>query len=377
MYNNFLLIYFQSNVEEELDRIKQFNADAIAQGKQLEDVRRTARQFAESLKELGADDQALKDIEDSVMEFAERLAAVTTDTTAKSNELQTALVESQGVQEGLDSILAWMKEAEGNMNRMKPISLSQDGLNNQIQELQMMRTDLESHLPSVESVNKSGLEMMKSCSDPRKARAMDNKLKDLNARIDQLAIRCKERGEDVEEVIEKLADYNEGVRRCKEWLEPMLKTLNSPATSELDTQLYKEKIAEIADDAKHKKGDMVALRRAGRLLIESDKTGNVGPVKDSLEKLEKSWEDFQDALEQKQKEADVREQQSNKYDEQRADVTAWLFNMENTVDNLDPVAIDVEVIEVQVEELKVGSKFYTPILLLPQLIPSTEILLVN
>ncbi len=48
-----------------------------------------------------------------------------------------------------------------------------------------------------------------------------------------------------------------------------------------------------------------------------------------------------------------REEQSDKFDQCKASVLRWLGSTEARLDDLEPVAIDIEIIEKQIEEIEV------------------------
>ncbi len=85
----------------------------------------------------GADDNTIRHINDLVKSLERDHEDIMDDMTAKSNTLQTALVASQGVQEGIDGLLVWLRDAESALSNMRPISLSEDSLNEQAKEYQV------------------------------------------------------------------------------------------------------------------------------------------------------------------------------------------------------------------------------------------------
>lgn len=351
-------------VQEELDGVKAFSAETIAQGKQYEDLKKTARALMESLQDLGADDQTLLNIDQMVGDIKDRLGDVNAAITDRSNALQTALVQSQGVQEGLDSLLGWVKDAEQNLNSMKPISLDKDVLNDQMQELQMLKSDVESHVPSMESVNQSAYDMIESSKDDSTAKDVSEKLKDLNSRFEKVAEKCKEREEDLSEVSDKLVEFLEFVKKYEDWIEPALKNLESKETAQLDTALFKEHIQEVKLDSEEKANELEAIKNLGQDLVQSDLTGDVREVKDKVAECQKKWGVLTDSLKDREQEAEDREKQAGQFDDLGEEIKRWLTEMEAKVDNLEPVAIDVEIIAKQIEELQV-SQPYGPSLCLP------------
>ncbi len=80
--------------------------------------------------------------------------------------------------------------------------------------LQVLQADIDTHEPSVKSVNRSGATL----SDPGVAAAVHRKLRDLNARYDAVAERCRERGDDIKSVTRKLRDFNESAGALQQWL---------------------------------------------------------------------------------------------------------------------------------------------------------------
>ena len=340
-------------ITDQLDTVKALSAEVFAHSKNLDELKRAARHFVEKMKELGADDMTLHDIEELVNQLADRHGFVTAETTARSNVLQTALVQSQGVQEGIDSLLGWLRDTEASITSVRPISLNEETLNDQIQELQVLKADIESHLPSVDSVNKSGADVMKS-SDPEVAQVMGDKLSDLNNRFEAVALKCKERGEGLDSVFDQLTEFSDRVDKFNEWLTPTLETLESKETTQLDTPEFKERLNDIQVDLESKMAELSLIRDIGQDLVSSQKTGDVKKIKDTMAECERNWHDFNEVLADKQKEAVYREERSNQYAEARDAVLKWLTTTETKIDDLEPVAIDVEIIAKQIEELQVG-----------------------
>ena len=341
-------------VQEQLERVKAFRSEAFNQTKNLDDLRKSAKSLVEAMTELGADDNTIRHINDLVKSLERDHADLMDAMTAKSNTLQTALVQSQGIQEGIDGLLVWLREAEGTLNSMKPISLSEDSLNDQAKDYQVLQADVETHEPSVKSVNRSGATM----SDPEMASAVYQKLQDLNNRFDTVAERCKERGDDIRSISKKLKDFNESATGLHQWITPMLETLESKETAHLDTPLFKQKLSEITSESRDKEDELERLRHLAGSLIQSPKTGDVSKVRDTLEKLEQNWQDLEDTLSDKRKEAGMREEQSSRFEDMKDSVLRWLTYVENRLDDLEPVAIDVEIIEKQIEEIEVSSMLH-------------------
>ena len=340
-----------AQLQEQLYQVKVFTTETITQGKNIDDLKKVSNALEDSLKDLGADEDTLKDIESGVDELQDRLNALTAESTAWSNKLQTALVQSQGAQEGMDSLFNWLHDTEGTLNNMRPVSLSQDNLNDQMRELVVVKSDVESHVPSVKSVKKSSRDVADS-SDPVTAKVIDDKMADLTDRFDDLADRIIQRDKDLNEVADKLSDFNDGIKKHDEWLVPTIEMLESINNSQVDSPAFKDKLAEISQDSAAKGEELAMLKRLGRELIDHPHTGDSAGIKDGLVHLERNWHDFKEVMSERQQESDFRDEKGNRYQEVRDQVDQWLGDAERRVDQLQPAAIDIEVIEQQIEELQ-------------------------
>jgi hypothetical protein len=69
--------------------------------------------------------------------------------------------------------------------------------------------------------------------------------------------------------------------------------------------------------------------------------------------LEGQWKDLNSLLEDKQKLSKVRAHQLGAYEKLRDQVLEWLATMETRVVRLEPVAVEIETLKQQTEQLKV------------------------
>ena len=171
----------------------------------------------------------------------------------------------------------------------------------------MLEADIETHEPAVKSVNRSGA----SLSDdpavaPEVSAAVDGKLRDLNGRFNSVADRCRERGEDLKSVSRKLRDFNDSASNLQQWIVPTLETLESKETAHLDTPQFKEKLSDITMESQDKEDELERLKDVGDTLVQNPKTGDVSKVKDTMTDLGNSWQDLQETLDEKRREAGQR-----------------------------------------------------------------------
>lgn len=78
----------------------------------------------------------------------------------------------------------------------------------------------------------------------------------------------------------------------------------------------------------------------------------------NVQGLEVQWKDLISSMDEKQKLSKQRADQLNQYEKLRAQVVNWLSNVEDKVNRLQPVAVEMEVIKSQQDELRPLNKEY-------------------
>lgn len=98
-------------IQDQLDRAKTVNNELHANSRLFDNCRSAAAALVRSLEgELDAREQQA--IEQPPEDLAERYAELTSRMGQRCQELDSALVQSQGVQEGLDSLMNWLNNLE-------------------------------------------------------------------------------------------------------------------------------------------------------------------------------------------------------------------------------------------------------------------------
>lgn len=98
-------------MQDQLDKAKVISNDVVAQSRLFDNCRATASTLVRALEgELTANEQAA--IERPPEELYERYAELAERVGHRCQELDTALVQCQGVQEGLDSLMNWLNNID-------------------------------------------------------------------------------------------------------------------------------------------------------------------------------------------------------------------------------------------------------------------------
>ena len=270
------------------------------------------------------------------------------------------MTKSQGVQDAAEQLLGWLKETDRKLDLQSPVSLNNDKLNGQQQQLNIIEKDIESHKPSVDSVKSAVLDL-RSC-DIDMARAMEGKVNDINTKFVAAQRKCRGAIRETNDVSDKLTKFNDRLDGLKSWVQTTTDSLESSDWNKRPVDQQKLRVEDAKIEKQRQLQAMESLQSLGHDLVEDPRTGDPAAVKMALANLEQAWLKFDDCLGERDSEADLKESKEHEYEAIKREVVRWLTHMEGDVDAFNSVAVDMDVVARQIEELQVKIIMFTCLL---------------
>ncbi|GBM86483.1 Dystonin [Araneus ventricosus] len=332
-------------IQDQLDRVKALNIELIQQGRLIDNAKQAANALLDAFDDSDISLSDRRAIESKVKRLEDEYNNLCNVVNGKSNELQMALLHSQDIQDGLDSILKWLDDAESNLrNQSRPVSLIKEKLEEQIQTHKMLLADIDGQKSTLDAVNDSARELLNS-SNQRLAKKIESKLKEVNVRFEKLCDKAQKRSDLLEEVCKALSSFTSSANRFEEWLAAMFELTRK---KDFDSNISED----IINQKEAKSEEFEEVLRSGKALVSKRDITDTAVIKDRLKALEQQWKELGDFVtEQNRRNKEKMEQQSS-YEALRAKVLEWLTSMEFKVDGLEPVALDKEVLRRQSLEIK-------------------------
>ncbi|CAK9830262.1 DST [Anthophora retusa] len=345
-------------VEDQLSKAKALNNEMLANERLVENVKVTVEALLRSLdgqltpKEVDELEEPAKALEDKYRQLTNAIGE-------KCQELDAALVRSQGVQDALDSLVLWLNNIESQFkNIQRPASLQKERLEEQQRDQRLLQADLDSHRLSVEAVASSAHDLLTNSSNARIAKRIESKLKDVQIRFEKLMDKSLRRGEFLDEIAQALSDFLVKATKFDSWCAHMIESLESRDLSKLDVTEYEIKMANIMDKREDQRANFEDVIRNGKNLISKKDVTDAAPIRDKIKALESQWKEVNNLIDEKQRLSKSRAEQLSAYEKLRDQVIDWLTRTENKVQRLEPVAVDLEKLKRQADELKPIQKEY-------------------
>lgn len=339
-------------LREHLEKMKGLGNDAISHKNQMADLEKCGRELMAQMRELGIEGEQVEEIQSMIDDIAGRHGIISVEVTERANDLQTAVTKSQGVQDAVDQLLTWLKETDRKLGLLKPVSLNQDKLNEQAQQLSIIDKDIESHKPSVDSVKQAASDLIKTC-DLDMAKTLEGKINDIGSKFLGAQKKCRGATKELNDVSEKLNRFHDSLELVKTWIQMNTDSLESSDWSKKPIDQLKFKVDSVKMEKERQLQSMEQLQSVGRDLIEDPRTGDPAAIKMALDNLDKAWSRLDMILNQRDSEASLKESRESDYQRIKGEIVRWLSGMETDVDGFEPVAVDMDVVAKQIEELQV------------------------
>ncbi|XP_076267566.1 dystonin-like protein short stop isoform X46 [Rhynchophorus ferrugineus] len=339
-------------VEDQLHRAKALNNEFVSNGKLIDGAKHATAALVKSLEgqispsEINRLESPVQDLEYKYNQLSGAIAN-------RCQELDTALIQSQGVQDALDGLIDWLNQAENQFKNMqRPASLVQERLDEQLREHRVFQSDIDTHNSSIDSVYMSANELIVSTSNARVAKKIEEKLNDVKTRFDKLFDRVQNRGIFLGEVNKDLIAFNNQAAKFDKWYGEIMGIIDSRDLAKLPEEQYTLEMKKIARNREDNRALFEEVVGIGRELLNKRDVTDTANVRDRVKNMEGQWRDLELLLEEKTKLSKLRAEQRNSYETLKEEVLNWLSTMETKLARLDVVAVHLETIKQQNEELK-------------------------
>ncbi|CAH0551957.1 unnamed protein product [Brassicogethes aeneus] len=345
-------------VEDQLTKAKALNNEFVANGRLIDNAKYATNSLLKSLEgQLSPSD--ITRLEEPVVDLTNKYNQLSNALANRCQELDTALVQSQGVQDALDGIIDWLNQAESSFKNMqRPASLIKERLEEQLREHRVFQSDIDTHISSIDSVYLSASELISSSSNARVSKQIESKLNDVKARFEKLFDRTQKRGVFLEEVNHNLGSFNNQATEFEHWYSGIMEMIDSRDFSKLSIEDYASRMSQIAAHRDGKQQLFEEAIRTGKDLLNKRDVTDTSNVRDRVKAMENQWRELSSMLDEKARLSKLRSEQLNSYESLREQVNDWLSRMETRVSRLEVVAVDIETLKKQNEELKPIAKDY-------------------
>ncbi|XP_054709316.1 LOW QUALITY PROTEIN: microtubule-actin cross-linking factor 1, isoforms 1/2/3/4/5-like [Uloborus diversus] len=341
-----------SSIQAQLDKIKLINMEVIGQSRLIENSCQAVKVLSDTLVKGNIFTNETKCIENIISSLQEEYSELSSCIALRIKQLQTALIHSQGIQDALDRILKWIDESEDSVKSFqKPISLLPEKLEQQVKEFKILKSDVDNQKANLDMLYSSSKEVSDN-SNPKLAKKVDYKMKDISLRFEKLCERISKRGTLLEEISEMTHVFYSLVSQFEEWSKSILNRIeSSDSVHSMDVDGFSSVIEYSSNQRNLKKDDFEQMIKIGKALIARKEVDDITLIKDQIQTIENQWKNIGDVLNDKRLQGKTRTEQMIAYETLRTKVLDWLLKHERDVENFEPVALSLPILKKQSAEI--------------------------
>merc|ERR1711915_22073 len=347
-------------VEDQLNRAKALNNEIIANGQLIDAAKQAAANLLASLDNSSMSKEERRAIENTPIELQQRYDALRVMMAERCTDLDSALVACQGVQDALANIAAWLDGTDKQLEQiMKPASLIRERLDEQMRQLKVLQSDVISHEPSIHKMYESAQQFIQNSSNVRETKKIETKVKEVQKKFELLVKTVQTREIFFNEISTTLQTFTSQVENFEIWYLETIDILESRELLQMDADESAQKIDELVRRKDQMKPQFDEMIKNGKGLINKKDTTDKGPCTETIRELEEKWKELADVLGERQASNRLRKQSLNAYEALREQVYMWLSKMEQRVEELEPLAVDIDMLNKQMNDLKPLTQEYT------------------
>ena len=347
-------------VEDQLQRAKALNNEIIANAILIEAARTASANLLASLDPKSMSKEERRMIEQTPVELQQRYDALRVMMAERCADLDSALVACQGVQDALANIASWLDSTDKQLEQiMKPASLIRDRLDEQMRLLSVLKADVISHEPSINKMYESAQQFIQNSSNVRETKKIESKVNEVRKKFETLVKTVQTREGFFNEVSQGLHLFTNQVENFEVWYLETIDFLESRELLQMDADESAKKIDELVRRKDQMKPEFDDMIKNGKGLINKKDTTDKTPCTETIKELEEKWRELADILGERQNANRMRKQSLNAYEALREQVHMWLSKMEQRIEELDPMAVDLDMLTKQINDLKPLNNEYT------------------
>ena len=335
-------------VDQQLLKAKTLNNEVISNEKLIFEVEQATANLFSSLAESQLSHQEKTDIEKASSDLQARYQSIVNAMASLCADLDAALIQSQGILDAIANLSNWIDLAENQLNTMqKPASLVPDRLDEQILQMKLLESDVDSHEASIQKMFQVAEDFIRGNKSSQEVKKIEAKVAEIQTKYQKLVKTVTEQSKFFLEVSSQLTDFVQNVENFDEWYVQVLDILETHDGGDNEAE-----IDEIARQKDQKKPDFDSLIKNGKTLVAKKNVTDINPCKETIAELEQKWHELSGLLGERENQFRARKQSLNVYEAMKEQINTWISKMELKIDSFSPIAVDLDLIKQQIDELK-------------------------
>ncbi|CAH2057368.1 unnamed protein product, partial [Iphiclides podalirius] len=341
------------------DQIEENNALAEDLEKRQEAYNAVQRAATDVISKANKSDPAVRDIRNKLDKLNKLWDEVQRASGARGSSLEAALETARRFWQQLRAVMRTLAELEDALGAQPPPAAQPRAIQLQQVALQEIRHEIDHTKPEVEKVRKTGSTLMSICGEPDKPEVKKH-MEDLDSAWDNITALYARREENLIDAMEKAMEFHDTLQNLQEFLDTAEDKFSHMGPLGSDIDAVKRQIAQLASFKQEVDPHMVkvealnrSLMRQAQELTERTSSEQAAAIKQPLTEVNARWSALLRGMVERQQQLERALLRLGQLQHALQELLAWIEHTDATLDTLNPVAGEPQVLEVELAKLKV------------------------
>ena len=248
-----------------------------------------------------------------------------------------------------EDLLSWMEEMDKRLSKYKVLSVFQDKLLNQMEEIHVATEEVVAKQPKVDEVLHHGSELMKHIAS-EEALQLKDKLDSLQRKYNDLATKAADLLKNAQEMMPLVQNLHDSHNKLGEWMTAAEGVLQSLDTYSLEDQ--EMEIKRLEEDVTEHRPCLESINITGPQLCQLSPGEGARHVEEIVTRDNRRFDAICEQIQRRSERIALSKQRSGEIVGDIDELLNWFREVESQIREADPPSSEADVIRVQLKEQK-------------------------
>ena len=303
---------------------------------------------ASALMQVVGDEDA-QGVADKIEELTNRYGALVSNSDAIAQLLQESMAGLRNLVLAYEELLSWMEATDKKLAKFKVLSVFQEKLLGQMEELHSCTEDIVSKQQKVDDVLAIGNDLMKNIA-PEEAIQLKDKLDSLQRKYNDLATKAADLLKNAQEMMPLVQKYHQKHNQLSDWMtgvEGIFQSLDNQSLEDQEMELNR-----LEQDVQDNRPHLEAVNITGPQLCQLSPGEGARTIEDIVTRDNRRFDSICEQIQRRSERIKLSKQRSSEMLSDIDELLTWFREVESQIREADPPSCEIDVIRVQLKEHK-------------------------
>merc|ERR1719367_2686496 len=303
---------------------------------------------ASALMQVVGDEDA-QGVADKIEELTNRYGALVNNSDNIHQLLQDCMNGLRNLVFAYEDLLSWMEGMDKKLEKYRVLSVFQEKLLEQMEEIHAVTEEVVSKQAKVDEVLHHGSELMKHIAS-EEALQLKDKLDSLQRKYNDLATKAADLLKNAQEMLPLVQTFHQSHNRLSEWMTGVEGIFQSLDTYTLEEQ--EMEIKRLEQDVVENRPQLESINLSGPQLCQMSPGEGAKTIKDLVTRDNRRFDAICEQIQRRSERIRLSKQRSSEMLSDIDELLNWFREVESQIRESDPPSCEIDVIRVQLKEHK-------------------------